>query len=79
MTGVAQQVPLFGLQAWHWQQALHALLPGGQCLDPRLTTGDLKSLYLQVWLLLIHIATIVHVQMCARTAHSRHGCADPSH
>ncbi len=48
MTSVAQQVPLFGLQAWHWQQALHALLPGGQCLAPRLTTGDQKSLYLQI-------------------------------
>ncbi len=47
MTSMAQQVPLFGLQAWHWQQALHALSPGGQCLDPRLTKGDLKPLCLQ--------------------------------
>ena len=78
MTSVAQQVPLFGLQGWHWQQALHALLPGGQCLDPRLTTGDLKSLCLQVWLCLIHFATIVHLQMCASTAHSRHSYADSS-
>ncbi len=40
MTSVAQQVPLFGLRGWYWQQALRALLHGGQCLDPRLTTGD---------------------------------------
>ena len=78
MTSVAQQVPLFGLQGWHWQQALHAPLPGGQCLDPRLTTGDLKSLCLQIWLFLICDATIMHLQMCVRTEHSRHSCADSS-